>query len=124
MTTMDSQLRESIRQGQRGRCLDQCYRLRARDAAQARRNEKKAHMQADKRAADEERLAERRQKESATMDMYVLSAIITNAHRYHQGSKLWRNSGSVNEDEIIPNDQTMIDELQVHDMKLDVIIVR
>jgi len=45
--------------------------LRARDAAQARRNEKKTLMQADRRAADEERLSERKQKESATMDMYV-----------------------------------------------------
>ena len=44
-------------------------RLRARNAAQARRMEKKAGMQADRRAADEERLAERKHKETTTMDM-------------------------------------------------------
>lgn len=46
-------------------------RLRARDAASARRTEKKAAAMADRRAADEERLSERKQKETATMDMYV-----------------------------------------------------
>ncbi len=44
-------------------------RVRARDAAQARRMDKKAVTQADRTAADKERLSERKQKESATMDM-------------------------------------------------------
>ena len=45
-------------------------RLRARDAAQSWRAEKKAMADADRRAADEEWLAERKAKENATMDMF------------------------------------------------------
>ena len=48
-------------------------RVRARDAANAKRGEKRAAMMADRRAADEERLQERKAKDSATMDMCVLS---------------------------------------------------
>lgn len=44
--------------------------LRARDSAQSWRAEKKAMADADRRAADEERLAERKAKENATMDMF------------------------------------------------------
>jgi len=51
-----------------------CCRIRARDAAQARRTDKKASMQADRRAADGERLSERKQKESQTMDMWAVAA--------------------------------------------------
>lgn len=45
------------------------YRLRARDAATSRREDRKAMLMADRRAADEERLMERKAKESSTMDM-------------------------------------------------------
>jgi hypothetical protein len=45
------------------------YRLRARDAAHSRREDRKAMLMADRRAADEERLMERKAKESSTMDM-------------------------------------------------------
>lgn len=45
------------------------YRLRARDAASARRRDKKDAEMASVRSANEERLAERRQKESETMQM-------------------------------------------------------
>ncbi|ORX37853.1 hypothetical protein BD324DRAFT_402906 [Kockovaella imperatae] len=44
--------------------------LRARDAAKNRREDKRAMDLADRRAAADERLAERRAKESATMDMF------------------------------------------------------
>jgi hypothetical protein len=50
-----------------GRSGDQ--RLKARDAANTKRGDKRAAMMADRRAADEERLQERKVKESATMDM-------------------------------------------------------
>lgn len=45
------------------------HRLAARNAALARKAERKANLTADKRAFDEERLSERRQKEASTMDM-------------------------------------------------------
>ena len=44
-------------------------RLKARDAAAARRKEKKEAEMINLRAANEERLAERRQKENETMQM-------------------------------------------------------
>ena len=43
--------------------------LRARDASKNRREDKRAIEMADRRAATDERLADRRAKESATMDM-------------------------------------------------------
>lgn len=46
-------------------------RLKAREAATDRRADKRAAEMADRRAAMEERMAERKQKESATMDMFV-----------------------------------------------------
>ncbi|WVR08142.1 hypothetical protein IAU60_005188 [Kwoniella sp. DSM 27419] len=48
--------------------------LRARDAASARRNDRKDTMMQDRRAADQDRLSERRAKESATMDMFKAMA--------------------------------------------------
>ncbi|WWD20199.1 hypothetical protein CI109_104675 [Kwoniella shandongensis] len=44
--------------------------LKARDEASARRMGKKDVIMADRRAADQERLSERKAKESATMDMF------------------------------------------------------
>ena len=44
-------------------------RLKAREAATDRRADKRAADMANQRAAMEERMAERKQKESATMDM-------------------------------------------------------
>lgn len=43
--------------------------MRARDGAKNRREEQKAAMAEDRRIADSERLAERRQKETDTMAM-------------------------------------------------------
>jgi hypothetical protein len=51
------------------RCKLMENRLRARDAANSRREDRKAMLMADRRAADEERLMERKAKESSTMDM-------------------------------------------------------
>ncbi|WVQ79299.1 hypothetical protein IAT38_001396 [Cryptococcus sp. DSM 104549] len=48
--------------------------LRQREAAEARRQSRKDIAQLDKRGADAERLQERRQKESATMDMFKAMA--------------------------------------------------
>lgn len=48
---------------------DEGIRLKARDAAQHRRAEKRAFEQADRRTAEQERLFERKHKESATMEM-------------------------------------------------------
>ncbi|KAK8849574.1 hypothetical protein IAR55_004909 [Kwoniella newhampshirensis] len=48
--------------------------LKARNEAAARRTGKKDVMMADRRAADQERLSERRAKESATMDMFKAMA--------------------------------------------------
>ena len=45
------------------------YRLKARDAAAARKKDKRDAQMADFRSANEERLAERRQKENDTMSM-------------------------------------------------------
>ena len=45
--------------------------LRARDAAQDRRAERRALDLADQRAAMEQRMAERKQKEAASMEMCV-----------------------------------------------------
>jgi hypothetical protein len=44
-------------------------RLKARDAAAARKKDKRDAQMADFRSANEERLAERRQKENDTMSM-------------------------------------------------------
>ncbi|KAK4689418.1 hypothetical protein P7C73_g683, partial [Tremellales sp. Uapishka_1] len=44
--------------------------LASRNAAAARRNDRKSIQMAERRAADEERLADRKSKESATMDMF------------------------------------------------------
>lgn len=44
-------------------------RLKARDAAAARKKDKREAQMADYRSANEERLAERRQKENDTMSM-------------------------------------------------------
>lgn len=43
--------------------------IRAREAAAARRAERKADEFAERKAAMDERMTERRQKEAATMDM-------------------------------------------------------
>jgi hypothetical protein len=51
------------------RRLDAHPRLRARDSAALRRQEKRDIVMADRRAADEERLAGRRKQDSDTMDM-------------------------------------------------------
>jgi hypothetical protein len=45
------------------------FRVRARDAANAKKGDRRAAMMADRRAVEEERLSERKAKDSATMDM-------------------------------------------------------
>lgn len=44
-------------------------RIRAREAAEGRRVDRRAETEAERRAAHEERIAERREKESADMAM-------------------------------------------------------
>lgn len=50
--------------------------LRARDAAKTKREDRRAVELAEKRAATDERLADRRAKESATMDMWVQTLFV------------------------------------------------
>jgi hypothetical protein len=45
------------------------FRLKARDAAAARKKDRREAQMADARSANEDRLAERRQKDNETMQM-------------------------------------------------------
>lgn len=54
--------------------IDNCPRLRRRDETEARRRERKEVTNLDRKSSVNERLQERKQKETATMEMYVDAA--------------------------------------------------
>lgn len=54
--------------------IDSCSRLGRRDEAEARRRERKEIANLSTRSSVNERLQERKQKETATMEMYVGAA--------------------------------------------------
>lgn len=54
--------------------INSCSRLRRRDEAESRRRERKELANLNTKSSVNERLQERKQKETATMEMYVDAA--------------------------------------------------
>lgn len=63
--------------------------LKARDAASARRRDMKEAKMVEARSANEERFAERRQKDNETMQMWVLLPLVSGVWLMMAGCRLW-----------------------------------